>query len=228
MARKQGWTYHTHREDITLDWGAATWLHLSRLVRSSAVQLCGGMFTSDVRVAAGVAVSTMCRSLLSLPQVADFGLHVLVQQDVGAVRQKRDVDITSFGKESSSTRCQLFHLARWVRLPFTILHPGKKKVLLPRAATLQRVFFFFFFLNHWVIHLWAERTHTLSVTVTLTSINHPVLLQEGPTMSKICKFLHTKLCYSSKGGAVHPVKLQKDDQSLYINSHWYQCKTKLT
>ena len=70
------------------------------------------MFTSDVRVAAGVAVSAMCCSLLSLSQVTDFGLHVLVQQDVGTVRQKHDVDITSFGNESSSTRCQLFHLAR--------------------------------------------------------------------------------------------------------------------
>ena len=217
MARKQGWTYHAHRKDITLDWWAATWLHLSRLVCSSAIQLCGGMFTSDVRVAAGVAVSAMCRSLLSLSQVADFGFHVLVQQDVGAVRQKRDVDNTSFSKESSSTRCQLFHLARRVRLPFTILHPGKKKILLPSAAILQR----FFFLNHWVIHLWAERTRTLSVTVTLTSINHPALLQEGPTMSRIYKFHHTKLCYSSKGGAVHPVRLQKDDQSLHMNSHWH-------
>ena len=116
------------------------------------------MFTSDVRVAAGVAVSAMCRSLLSLSQVADFGFHVLVQQDVGAVRQKRDVDNTSFSKESSSTRCQLFHLARRVRLPFTILHPGKKKILLPCAATLQR-FFFFKSLGHTFVG--REDTHPL-------------------------------------------------------------------
>ena len=75
------------------------------------------MFTSDVRVAVGVAVSAMCCSLLSLPQVADFGLHMLVQQDVGTVRQKRDgqhyfirqrelvyqMSIISLGKASPST-----------------------------------------------------------------------------------------------------------------------------
>ena len=107
-ARKQRWTYHSHRKHVTLGGWATTRLYFQWLVGSSAVQLCGSLFTRDVRVAVSVAVRAMCCRLLSLPQVTDFRLHVLVKQNVGTVRQR-----------DSSWR-QLFHSANVIHLTLHI------------------------------------------------------------------------------------------------------------
>lgn len=60
------------------------------------------------------------------------------------------VNITSFGKESSSTRCQLFHLARRVRLPFTILHPGKKKVFRKYQTPFYVGIYIYIYIRNWL------------------------------------------------------------------------------